>query len=181
MSHLGIVGILVLLGSLLGDVVAPRIVEESGFSVIGIEVRTNNAREMTGLGAIPGQWEKFYKQGILEKIPGKADSNTYGVYCDYASDRNGDYTLVIGARVRDGAAFPIPAGMVLKKVAKGKYAVVTSEKGPVGKVVSGAWQQIWGMEDKKEIARAYQADYEVYDERARDPQNSQVDVYVGIK
>ena len=29
--------------------------------------------------------------------------------------------------------------------------------------------------------RVYRADYEIYDERARDPENLQVDVYVGIK
>jgi predicted transcriptional regulator YdeE len=53
----------------------------------------------------------------------------------------------------------------------------------VGKVVPAAWLQIWSQEDKHQLGgqRAYRADFEVYDKRAADPQNSQVDVYVGIK
>ncbi len=49
----------------------PKIVEQPEFSIIGIQVRTSNAREMTGQGDIPKQWTKFYKEGIADKIPHK--------------------------------------------------------------------------------------------------------------
>ena len=49
----------------------PRLVEQQEFSVIGIQVRTSNAKEMTGVGAIPKQWDKFFKEGIADKIPTK--------------------------------------------------------------------------------------------------------------
>ena len=39
----------------------PKIVEQPEFSIVGIQVRTSNAKEMTGQGAIPKQWGKFYK------------------------------------------------------------------------------------------------------------------------
>jgi predicted transcriptional regulator YdeE len=103
------------------------------------------------------------------------------VYTDYASDRNGEYTFFIGAKVSDASA--IPAGMVVKRVPAGKYAIVTSAKGPVQNVVPQAWQQVWSLEDNSALggARAYKADFELYDQRSRNPQDSQVDIYVGIK
>jgi predicted transcriptional regulator YdeE len=52
----------------------PRVVQESEFSVIGIQVRTSNAKEMTGEGAIPKQWGRFFKEGIADKIPNKVGS-----------------------------------------------------------------------------------------------------------
>jgi len=159
----------------------PRTVEEKEFLVIGIEARTNNAKEMTDDGVIPKQWSKFFREGILSKIANKVDPTVYALYTDYASDRNGDYTFFIGAKVSDTSA--IPAAMVAKRLPAGKFAVVTSAQGAVQNVVPKAWQQIWSLEDKSELggARSYNADFEVYDQRSRDPQDSQVDVYVGIQ
>jgi predicted transcriptional regulator YdeE len=73
--------------------------------------------------------------------------------------------------------------MVAKRVPAGKYAVFTTALGPVGKVVSEKWQEILDLESKSGLGgtRAYKADFEVYDQRSRDPQNSQVDVYIGLK
>ncbi len=158
-----------------------KIVDQPEFTVIGINVRTNNTREMAGAGVISGHWERFFRDGILEKIPRKADSNIYAVYTNYASDRNGDYDLVLGARVKD--ASPVPPGMVAVTVPSGKYAVLTSAKGPVGKIIAEEWQEIWRLEDQSQLGgkRAYKTDFELYDERSRDPQNSQVDIYIGIK
>ncbi|HYK50593.1 MAG TPA: effector binding domain-containing protein, partial [Terriglobales bacterium] len=87
----------------------------------------------------------------------------------------------IGAKI--SAAADIPAGMVVKKVPAGKYAVITSATGPVQSVVPQAWQQIWGLEDKRQLggARSYKSDFEVYDQRSRDPQSSQVDIHIGIR
>jgi predicted transcriptional regulator YdeE len=45
-----------------------------------------------------------------------------------------------------------------------------------------AWQQIWKMSsDDFGGDRAYIADFEVYDQRARDPSNTSLDIYIGIK
>jgi predicted transcriptional regulator YdeE len=77
----------------------------------------------------------------------------------------------------------VPPGMVAKKVPRGKYAVLTSVKGQVAQVVPQAWERVWGLEDNKQLggARAYKADFEVYDQRSQNPQDSQVDLYVGLK
>ena len=165
----------------MGGTMPRRIVDEQEFTVIGIKVRTNNAKEMAGEGVISKHWERFFKDGILDKIPHKADANIYAVYTNYASDRNGDYDLLLGAKVTDAVA--VPTGMTAVAVWGGKYSTFTSSKGPVGKVVSELWQEIWRLEDQSQLGgkRAYKTDFEVYDERSRDPQNSQVDIYISIK
>jgi predicted transcriptional regulator YdeE len=73
--------------------------------------------------------------------------------------------------------------MVLKHVPGGKYAVVPSDKGSGFQVVPAAWQRVWQMEDEKQLGspRAYATDFEVYGERAQNPQDAQVDLYIGLK
>jgi predicted transcriptional regulator YdeE len=161
--------------------VEPKIVEQKEFSVIGIEARTNNSKEMTGTGIIPKQWDRFFKEDIPAKIPNKVDSNFVAVYSNYESDNTGDYDYLIGTKVSDASV--IPAGMVAKRVPPGKYAVFITAAGPVGKVVSEKWQEILDLEGKSRLGgtRAYKADFEIYDQRSRDPQNSQVDVHIGLK
>jgi predicted transcriptional regulator YdeE len=151
----------------------------ASFTVIGIEARTSNAKEATPDGIIGKQWQRFFGEGIGERIPDRGDATIYAVYSDYASDHHGEYSFFIGAKVKDGAASP--AGMVVKRVQAGRYAVITSEKGPFLRVVPAVWQKIFRLEDEGKLKRAYQSDFEIYDHRARDPQNGQVDIYVGLK
>ncbi len=120
-------------------------------------------------------------EGVAAKIANQTDDKIYVVYSDYQSDYHGPYAYTIGVRV--DTAGKLPEGLVSRNVLAGDYAVVTTPKGPVWQVVPQAWRQIWGLEDKNQLGgvRAYRSDFEVYDERARDPQNSQVDVYLGLK
>jgi predicted transcriptional regulator YdeE len=158
----------------------PRVVEKTGFTVVGISIRTSNANEMSGNGVIPQQWDRFMKEGLLGKVPNKVDSNILAVYTDYESDANGAYTFMIGARV--SSAEEVPPGMVAKEVPAGRYAVFISEKGFVGKVVPQTWSRIWAIPKSSPGGnRTYRADFEVYDQRAADPRNAEVDVYVGIE
>lgn len=164
-----------------GDTVMnPKIVQQAGFAVVGIAVRTNNAKEMTADGVIGKQWGRFMAEGLLEKIPKKADHGMVAVYTDYAGDHKGEYTFLLGARVSSDT--DVPAGMVAKKVPTGRYAVFTTEKGPAAKVVPVVWMRINSL-SKSAVGgdRVYGADFEVYDERSSDPQSAQVDVYVGIR
>jgi len=146
-----------------------------GFVVSGIAARTNNAHEMTADGIIGRQWQRFMQDGVLAKIPGKADGKILAVYTDYASDKDGDYTILLGAKVASGSQ--LPDGMESRRIRAGRYAVFTSERGPVAKVVPETWKRIWAAP----VDRAYRVDFEVYDERAADPQNAEVTIYVGLK
>jgi predicted transcriptional regulator YdeE len=160
---------------------APTIVHQPAFTVIGIEIRTNNTKESGPDGLIGKQWHKFFADNIAAQIPDKLDSNLYAVYSDYTSDHNDEYSFLIGAKVPEGTA--APAGLVRKTIPAADYAVVTSGEGPVAKVVVAAWQRVWDMEQRHEFPRprAYKADFELYDQRASNPQNAQVDLYIGLK
>ena len=169
-----------LVGANLGDTMNPKVIEREAFTVVGIAARTSNAREMTADGIIGKQWGRLMQEGLLAKIPNKADQNIVAVYTEYASDHNGEYTFLLGARVKSDEG--VPAGMVAKKIPAGKFAVFTSEKGAAESVVPETWMKINSL-PRSAVGgdRVYRADYEIYDERAADPANAQVDVYVGIK
>ena len=168
------------LKKLKGETLSPKVVSQDGFTVIGITARTTNAKEMTPDGVIGKQWMRIFQEGVLGKIPNKTDASIIAVYTDYASDHNGEYTYLLGARVTSDAE--VPEGMVAKKITGGKFAVFTSDKGPAPQVVPATWIKISTLPQNAVGGdRLYRADYEIYDERARDPQNLQVDVYVGIR
>jgi predicted transcriptional regulator YdeE len=160
--------------------VNPRVVIQVQFTVVGIAVRTSNTKEATADGVIGKQWERLMKERLLAKIPNKVDSAIVAIYTDYDSDKNGEYTYVLGAKV--SSARKVPAGMVAKKIPAGRYAVFTTEKGPSAKVVPEAWMRINSL-PKSAVGgdRVYRADFEIYGERAADPQNMQAEVYVGIE
>lgn len=135
---------------------------------------------MSGAGVIGKMWQRVATERLLEKIPDRIDSDTLALYTDYESGANGAYTFVIGAKVK--SVGKIPAGMVELKIPAAKYAVFSSARGPVEKVVPEAWGRIWVLSDAALGGKpAYKTDFELYDERAADPQNAQVEIYVGIK
>lgn len=153
--------------------------DRAGFALIGISVRTNNAKEATPDGVIPGQWQKLFGEGLLGKIPNQTESVLYAVYTDYAGDHTGDYTYIIGLPVREGT--PPPEGMVATHVLAGQYAKFTTAQGPFAKIIPAAWQHIFSLEEQGKLKRVYQTDFEVYDQRSQDPENAQLDIYVGVK
>jgi predicted transcriptional regulator YdeE len=158
----------------------PRAVQQEEFTVVGISVRTSNAEQMTEARPIGKQWERLFKEGVLAAIPNKADANIVALYTEYASDKDGAYTYVLGARVTKVET--VPAGMVAKKVPAGRFAVFTFERGPVQKVVVEMWQRVWAT-PKSALGgdRSYKTDFEVYDQRAQNPADSVVDLYVSVK
>jgi predicted transcriptional regulator YdeE len=160
----------------------PRIVDLDTFEVVGIMASTNNAKEASPDGIIGKQWQQFVAERLADKIPDRLDHDILAVYADYVSDANGQYTYILGARVKPVVNPAVPQGMVVKAIPAGRYAVFTSERGPVAKVVVETWKQIWSYyQSPQNGTRAYVADFEVYDERASDPNTSQVDIYIGVK
>ncbi len=155
-----------------------KVLEE--FFVVGIAERTSNEREMAGTGVIGKQWGRLFSEQVLDRIPERADGNIYAVYTDYAGDHTMEYTFLLGAKVKDVGM--VPEGLVAKRIPAGRYAVITSERAPIVEAVVGAWQRVWAASPADLGGeRAFQTDFELHDERATDPQNSQVDVYVGLK
>jgi predicted transcriptional regulator YdeE len=157
-----------------------RIQEQSGFYVVGVEARTNNATEMSGSGRIGGVWQAFLRPNLVNKIPNRIGVDPIAIYTEYETDHTGYYTYLLGLPTSSIDA--PPANLAIKHVPAGRYAVVSSRRGPVAEVVREVWQHIWSM-SAEELggARAFQTDYEIYDQRATDPENAQVDVYVGLR
>lgn len=158
----------------------PKVMQQEGFTVVGFAVRTSNAEQMTEARPIGKQWERLFKEEVLAAIPNKADGNIVAMYSEYASDKDGEYTYLLGARVTK--VEDVPAGMSVKNVPAGRYAVFTSEKGPVQKVVVEMWQRVWAT-PKSALGgdRTYKADFEVYDQRAQNPADAVVDLYIAIR
>src|SRR5271168_5466467 len=123
-----------------------KVEEQKAFHVIGLAVRTNNKAEATGQGEITKLWQRFVQDSIADKIPSRADQPLIVVYTDYESDQNGEYTYLIGSRVT--STKDVPAGLTLKEIPAGSYAVLESDKGPAPVVLPKIWQQIWSMSAK---------------------------------
>lgn len=79
------------------------------FKVIGIAMRTTNVAAIEQ-GTIQNLWNTFFAEQVSTRIPNKVDDAIVALYYDYETARNGEYTLLIGARV--SSLDDIPAGMV---------------------------------------------------------------------
>ena len=158
---------------------APKIEDQDSFIVVGVTVRTNNTKEATGQGDIPGLWQNAIQNGTLETIPNKTGDGMVVVYSDYASDNTGDYNYTLGYRVT--SADKIPDGMVARTIHAGKYSVVASESGPPQEVIPALWQRIAQMTPQQlGGARAYQTDFETYGSIV-DWGNVQMTAHLGLK
>lgn len=150
--------------------------------IFGVSVRTQYSREMQAETALIGKTiQKFFESGFLEQLQDlKAEDYFISAYTDYESDWQGEYTYFFGVPVQATAA-QCPAGLEVLKIPAQKYCVLTSEEGQMPNVVIESWQKIWAMTAKDFGAqRAYRADFEIYDERSLDPQNTVVDFYIGL-
>jgi predicted transcriptional regulator YdeE len=152
---------------------------DTPFYVAGYLVRTNNADEAAGKSKIGPLWQRFMQEDLGAQIPNRADLGLVVVYSHYASDENGDYDYLLGARVTSVDNFP--AGLTWRRVEPGPYAIIRTDKGPMPGVLQATWAHIWKM-TSAELGgkRAYLTDYEVYDQRSIDPQKAQVEIHLGL-
>lgn len=149
--------------------------------LVGITARTSNANEMNPqLAKISLTLQKYFQGGIACHIPNrKSTAVTYCAYTNYESDFTGAYTYFVGEAVT--ATNTIPEGLETLIIPSQKYIKFTTESGPMPEVVINAWQDIWQMtSDDLGGERTYHTDFEVYDERATDPTNTVVDIYIGV-
>ena len=161
------------------DSLKPTMKEEASFDVIGIQTRTSNAAEMSGSGEIPKLWQRLFMEGILNSIPDRVDDGIAVVYTKYESGATGQYTYILGAKVKPGTK--APEGMVAVTVPAGKYAQFVTAKGPGGEVVPAAWKAIYAyFAAPGAPARAFQFDYEIYPDLSN-PNEMQANMFIGVK
>ncbi len=156
--------------------------ELSEIMLVGFSARTNNKNEMnpelSKIGQLAGNyWSNQLAQAIQHRTnPGV----TYAVYTDYDSDEHGDYTYFIGEAV-DSLAGQNLSQFTTVTIPKSHYQKFTTDPGKMPNVVIAAWQSIWAMRaNQLGGKRRYVADFEIYDDRAGDPNNTIVDIYIGI-
>jgi predicted transcriptional regulator YdeE len=157
----------------------PKQVVEQPFYVAGFLARTNNAAEASGESKIGPLWQRFMQENLAAQIPNRADMAFTAVYSNYASDENGAYDYLLGARVT--SVDHLPTGMSWRKIELGTYAVILTDRGQMPSVLQAAWDRIWHM-SPGELGgkRAFVSDYEIYDQRTRNPQNAQVEIHIGL-
>jgi predicted transcriptional regulator YdeE len=152
--------------------------------LIGIKARTNNASELNpNTSKIETTALKYLHNKLWEKIiHRKKPGTTYCVYTDYASDFTGDYTYFIGEEVTTFTLGDLPEEFSQLTISPQTYIKFTSNPGVIPEIVVNLWQKTWKM-SPEELGgnRNYQTDFEIYDARARNPQNAVFDLYIGIK
>lgn len=149
--------------------------------LVGISTRTGYATECDPkTGKIGPTVERYFQEGISEKIPNrKSPGKIYCAYGEYDGDYTGNYTYFIGEEVFE--LFEIPEELQSLTIPAQSYMKLTTDPGPMPAVCIEAWQKIWEMNsDDLSGKRAYKVDFEIYDERAKDPQETVLDIYVGI-
>ncbi len=159
-----------------------ELITKPEIKLIGLTARTNNKNEMnpqiSKIGELAG---RFLSENIASQISNRQNPGvTFSVYTDYDSNEYGDYTYFIGEEVTSFES--IPPGLHQLTIPATKYQKFTTQSGKMPEMVIDAWQQIWKMTSHDFGGhRAYMADFEIYDQRAIDPANTSLDIYIGIK
>ena len=151
-------------------------------TLAGITVRTSNKNEMNpDTAKIATTVNAYMAQQIAAQIKNRVNPGvTFLAYTDYESDEHGAYTFFIGEEV---ASFENQNASLFSTLAipQGSYQKFTTDAGKIPEIVIHAWQKIWQMTTSDfEGRRRYHTDFEMYDERAKNPADAVVDIYVGI-
>ena len=150
-------------------------VEIKEIKLIGLSLKTKtvntNGQSSIDCGNL---WQEFEKGKYSEIIPNKEGEEIFGVYYQYEGDSSKPFSYFVGCKVKSETEIPdgldsitIPGGICHKISAKGKMP----------DCVVNAWKDIWASN----IARTHQIDFEVYDERSKDWNHAEVDVYLSIE
>ena len=147
-------------------------VTRDGFSIIGISVRTTN-KDNKAAEDIGKLWEQFFADNLSEKIPNKLSSDIYSIYTDYKSNYTEEYTTILGIPV--SSLENIPEGLEGRQFEEGGFEVFTA-KGQMPKAVADTWIDIWDRD--AELQRKYTYDFEVYDEKSQNGDESEVKIFI---
>ena len=144
------------------------------FQLIGIGVRTSNQNQQAATD-IPALWSRFMTEGIQEKIPHKISPEIYAIYTNYEGNHTQPYDAVIGCKV--SSLEQVPKGMQAFQFDGGKHKKIVAKGDLTKGAVINAWLKIW----ESDIDREYVADFEIYGEKAMNPEDAEVDILVRVK
>jgi AraC family transcriptional regulator len=148
----------------------PKIVERSGFTVVGLKYRGKNESN-----EIPQLWQVLGPRA--GEITNRVDAHVaYGISANI-NKSTGEFDYIAGFEV--STTKKLPEGMISFKVPGAKYAVFSTTLPNVGETFDNAYH-IWLPESGHQPAGG--PEFEVYDERF-DPQDpdSLFDLYIPVK
>jgi predicted transcriptional regulator YdeE len=151
-------------------------------TLFGLKTRTSNKIESNpDTSKIPICIQEYFSKKIFSKISNRKNSNQiFSCYNNYESDYNGEYDYFFGKEVT--SLEDKLKGVEALTIPTQTYIKFTSEAKEMPKVCIDLWQKIWKFSDEELGGkRSYIADFEIYDERANDPENTVLDIYIGIK
>lgn len=150
-----------------------EIVELKEKIVEGVEIITTNQNGKS-LQDIAEMWQKFFTEGIYNKIENKSNNKTIGLYTEYEGDYTKPYKFVVCSEVKKESQNL--ENRVIKTIQEGKYAkfVIT---GDVQKSVGEAWSKIWNMN----LKRKYTCNFEEYQNNTEDMNNQEIHIYIAIE
>lgn len=137
--------------------------------ILGIKIKTDNEK---GCEEIVPQWEKFFSEGILDKIPNKISKEMYGIYTDFEHEglnNNGTYSFIIGVEVADFNN--LPQGLDAIIIPTSTYQVFASGDKP--NQIGEKWREIWQYDFEK--PRTFVTEFEKYYE------DGNIDIFIGVK
>ena len=146
--------------------------KKESFRLAGIKLDRTTTNENNQASTDCGtHWQKFEKENIFDRIPGKLSNEIYAVYFEYEGDETKPYSYFIGCKVAETAS--IPKELQSLEIPLQNYIKYTS-KGVMTGCIAETWKQIWNAD----INRKFGFDFEIYDERSRDWNNAEVDIYI---
>ena len=151
-----------------------KYVQSDSIKLIGLalKIKTSNEDGQSAMdcGAL---WKRFEEGKYASGIPGKLNDAVYAVYHSYEGDHTKPFSYFIGCPVRQDTEVPAHLDELL--VPKGRYAMVEA-RGRIPECISRAWKMIW----EGDLHRAYNTDFEVYDQRSKNWNDAEVDIYLSV-
>lgn len=148
--------------------------KKEGFTIVGVTVKTTNENGQAAKD-IPMLWNEFMIDNVKSKIKNKVDDTVYALYTNYEGDHTKPYTTMIGCKVEN--LENIPEELTVKIIPEATYAKFIAKGDLTKNVVYDKWLTIWNTN----LERMFTTDIEVYNEKAINPKDGEVEIYVAIK
>lgn len=159
----------------------PQILEKPAMTYVGLEAPFIHALspETNNFKVIPPLWEKLDQRA--GEVQGRFGKAMYGIiYSRPESERSHPHELQYIAAVQASAQSAVPAGMVLRTIPAGKFAVFL-HGGPIQKIGETCYEiyRVWLPQSAWKHAEI--ADVELYDERfACEGKESEMEYWISV-
>jgi len=144
------------------------------FKLIGLALpeKTTNKNGQSNIDC-GNLWQQFQENNYLSKIPERQGDEIFAVYHGYEGDHNAPFSYFIGCKVSNET--PVPETMDSLIIPKGEYQKIIA-RGKMPNCVTDTWKEIW----QSDIDRSYTFDFEVYDERSKDWNDAEIDIFISV-